>query len=277
MINSVKDFNDNYPYTKDPRDMQLNLENHTYWEEDNRVEERYQWGAMVVDLCDLPVEEYMKNPMVDIMSSATSDISNKIDEVNDNVKEATTKLSEEIEESTDRIIDAIQSGKVGTVHFYYASINSQTSSDNITFDMFEKRSAAANTIEPIHFVMGSPTEEDIAYVESKGYSDEAKREIMAKRANTYYMIIPERYNRADAISVKENGISDQESDIVRNMPMVDCPDGYALMGVVDDDNFNPDWTTDTVKIEYDITFINNNFFFKSNTTCKISSNNNMPT
>ena len=29
-------------------------------EEDNRYEEMWHWGAAVLDLCNLPVEEYMK-------------------------------------------------------------------------------------------------------------------------------------------------------------------------------------------------------------------------
>ena len=45
-------------YLGDPREQQIDLEKHTIWEEDNRVEKRYQWGAMVIDLCDLDPNEY---------------------------------------------------------------------------------------------------------------------------------------------------------------------------------------------------------------------------
>lgn len=44
--------------SKDPREEQISLENHTIWEADNRVEQRWQWGAMVLDLCDMDPEEY---------------------------------------------------------------------------------------------------------------------------------------------------------------------------------------------------------------------------
>ena len=45
-------------YLGDPREQQICPEKHTIWEEDNRVEDRYQWGAMVIDLCDLDPDEY---------------------------------------------------------------------------------------------------------------------------------------------------------------------------------------------------------------------------
>ena len=48
------------PYINDPREMSVNPETGFNLEQDNRREEMYQWGAMIIDLCDLPVEEYMK-------------------------------------------------------------------------------------------------------------------------------------------------------------------------------------------------------------------------
>lgn len=47
-------------YFNDPREMSIRPESGVTLEQDNRVEEMYHWGAMVVDLCDMPVEEYMK-------------------------------------------------------------------------------------------------------------------------------------------------------------------------------------------------------------------------
>lgn len=47
-------------YLNDPREMAIKPENGVTYEEDNRVETMYHWGAKVLDLCDLPVEEYMK-------------------------------------------------------------------------------------------------------------------------------------------------------------------------------------------------------------------------
>lgn len=45
-------------YLGDPREQQICLDEHTVWEEDNRVEKRWQWGARILDLCDLSPEEY---------------------------------------------------------------------------------------------------------------------------------------------------------------------------------------------------------------------------
>ena len=47
-------------YINDPRELPVYSEDGIILEQDNRKEEKYHWGAMVVDLCDLPVEEYMK-------------------------------------------------------------------------------------------------------------------------------------------------------------------------------------------------------------------------
>ena len=47
-------------YLNDPREMAIRPESGITLEEDNRVEPMYHWGAMVLDLCGLPVEEYMK-------------------------------------------------------------------------------------------------------------------------------------------------------------------------------------------------------------------------
>lgn len=44
----------------DPREMAIRPESGITLEEDNRYETMYHWGAHILDLCDLPVEEYMK-------------------------------------------------------------------------------------------------------------------------------------------------------------------------------------------------------------------------
>ena len=51
-------------YWNDPREMIVRPESGVTLEQDNRVETMYHWGAMVVDLCDLPVSEYMKSGLV---------------------------------------------------------------------------------------------------------------------------------------------------------------------------------------------------------------------
>ena len=47
-------------YMNDPREMNFSSENGAMLEQDNRHETMYKWGAMIVDLCDMPVSEYMK-------------------------------------------------------------------------------------------------------------------------------------------------------------------------------------------------------------------------
>lgn len=60
-------------YFKDPRENQINLSEGVVWEEDNRKETMYHWGAMVRDLCDMPIEEYMKpSTVIAIVTSGSS-------------------------------------------------------------------------------------------------------------------------------------------------------------------------------------------------------------
>ena len=44
----------------DPREMNFSSENGAMLEQDNRHETMYKWGAKIVDLCNMPVSEYMK-------------------------------------------------------------------------------------------------------------------------------------------------------------------------------------------------------------------------
>ena len=53
-------------YLNDPREMAIRPESGVTLEEDNRYEEMWHWGARVLDLCDLPVEEYMKPMTVNV-------------------------------------------------------------------------------------------------------------------------------------------------------------------------------------------------------------------
>ena len=59
-------------YMNDPREMAIRPESGVTLEQDNRVETMYHWGAMVTDLCDLPVSEYMK-PMTVIVYGSGGD------------------------------------------------------------------------------------------------------------------------------------------------------------------------------------------------------------
>ena len=59
-------------YMNDPREMAIRPESGVTLEQDNRVETMYHWGAMITDLCDLPVSEYMK-PMTVIVYGSSGD------------------------------------------------------------------------------------------------------------------------------------------------------------------------------------------------------------
>lgn len=55
-------------YLGDPRESLVSLDDHSIWEADNRVEERWQWGAQILDLCNLSPEEYKNSTAVTVKS-----------------------------------------------------------------------------------------------------------------------------------------------------------------------------------------------------------------
>ncbi len=57
-------------YINDPREMAIVPESGVTYEEDNRIEKMYHWGAKILDLCNMEVSEYMK-PMTIIVSGQT--------------------------------------------------------------------------------------------------------------------------------------------------------------------------------------------------------------
>ena len=59
-------------YINDPRENIINRENGFMLEDDNRKENMYKWSGKVLDLCDLPVEEYMKPMTVITIGGGTS-------------------------------------------------------------------------------------------------------------------------------------------------------------------------------------------------------------
>jgi hypothetical protein len=50
----------------DPRESLVSLKTPGTWEADNRVEERWQWGAQLLDLCNLSPEEYKNSTAVTV-------------------------------------------------------------------------------------------------------------------------------------------------------------------------------------------------------------------
>jgi len=53
-------------YLGDPRESLVDLNAPGVWEADNRTEERWQWGAQVLDLCGLSPEEYKNSTAVTV-------------------------------------------------------------------------------------------------------------------------------------------------------------------------------------------------------------------
>ena len=51
---------------KDPRESLVSLKTPGTWEADNRVEERWQWGAQLLDLCNLSPEDYKNSTAITI-------------------------------------------------------------------------------------------------------------------------------------------------------------------------------------------------------------------
>ena len=56
----------------DPRDECIDMKEGVIYEFGNRKEKMYHWGAMVSDLCDMPVEEYMKPSTVIVQNGGGS-------------------------------------------------------------------------------------------------------------------------------------------------------------------------------------------------------------
>jgi hypothetical protein len=50
----------------DPRESVISLDTPATWEADNRVEQRWQWGAQLLDLCDLSPEDYKNSTAVTV-------------------------------------------------------------------------------------------------------------------------------------------------------------------------------------------------------------------
>ena len=157
------------PYLGDPRENAICLSAHTIWEADNRVEERWQWGAQVIDLCDMSPEEYMK-PSTVICSGCEGG-------------------------------GGDESGDTGSsetkVVFYFASTSNM---DDITLDAFEEVEAETNTDTYFEYILGDPTEED--------YNDDTmtNEELAEKYSNAFYLLVPNEF--LNKMSVTENEISD---------------------------------------------------------------------
>lgn len=226
-------------YLKDPREDTIDLDKHAIWEADNRVEQRWQWNAMVIDYCDMTPEEYMKNPIVEAVKSSSQDtadaINDKANEVIDAINSASTSINDNIDESTQAIIDAIGSGGTpsASVTIYYASINSQIDYTTLTQQDFSNTSIVGTTAM-INYLFGDPTEENWQKFLNHEIDEQTLRHLSS---NSYYLLVP--YSFKDKFIIQENGIADVTSNFIEVEQ--DIIDNYVLYQSVDDDYFNEDY------------------------------------
>ena len=226
-------------YLKDPREDTIDLDKHAIWEADNRVEQRWQWNAMVIDYCDMTPEEYMKNPIVEAVKSSSQDtadaINDKANEVIDAINSASTSINDNIDESTQAIIDAIGSGGTpsASVTIYYASINSQIDYTTLTQQDFSNTSIVGTTAM-INYLFGDPTEENWQKFLNHEIDEQTLRHLSS---NSYYLLVP--YSFKDKFLIQENGIADVTSNFIEVEQ--DIIDNYVLYQSVDDDYFNEDY------------------------------------
>ncbi len=118
-------------YLNDPRENAIREESGITLEADNRIEPMYHWGAMVLDLCGMDPEEYMKNPIVEAINNGGSGggggsdtgstgssqdnteiieaINAAAESINGNITSSTNQIVESISSSTEEIVDSITS------------------------------------------------------------------------------------------------------------------------------------------------------------------------
>lgn len=207
-------------YMNDPRENAIDLENHTIWEEDNRKEQRYQWGAMVVDLCDMEVSEYMKNPIVE---NASNNEENIIEAVTSNTNKVTGQL--------DEIISVLSK----SVIVYYTSFNHENA-DLLTANDFKKISIPMGDSADINFMLGDPTETLWSEFNNNVISEE---ELRLKSCNDFYLAVPN--NAIKNLVVLQNGSNDiTRSFVDEGKSMFE---GFALLRSTDIDYFNDEFPT----------------------------------
>lgn len=227
----ITEFEKQYPYKRDPREGQISLENHCIWEENNRVEPMWQWGARITDFCGTKWEDAAKNPIVEAIKNMTVTVSG-------NTSGGTITPEEE------------------DVIFYYASINRNSGNTDIVMELFSSAVTKTNIAVTVPFVAGNPDNDDLTYIKKNGNTNAAKIEIEKKKANAYYFLIPKEFNYDAAMNIKEEGLVKHNEELERDITMNGCPEGYTLMRIDDIDNFNAMWpTVQTATINYEITFI----------------------
>lgn len=272
-------------YLGDPREQAIDIDNHVIWEEDNRIEERYQWGAMITDLCDLSPEEYMKNPIVEAIQNgsgggsgggcdkeAIEEATKKLvktikdtskqstDTITETINNATEQTTDKMDESTDDIVEAIYSASTMIINslsgsssmevlFYYTQVNHQVDPYSISKNIFQPGFVVVGSDAYFDYILGDPTEEDW----QKYITGEiTEKELRQLSCNDYYIAIPVAYD--GKMTLQENATVDITDSFVK-VENLNLFDGYYIYRSVDDDYFNEDYETGetNVKIPFKIT------------------------
>ena len=248
---------------KDPRENTIDLDKHAIWESDNRVEGRYVWNAAVLDLCDLPVDEYMKNPIVDAIEKSSQESDKAIEKLNDNVMSAFTELTEDVNENKDEIVSAITetaeiiggiiSGAIHTqIVFYYASVNQNVPVENLTLEDFVMDSTVINSDAFFRYTLGDPTEEDWEKFINGEITEDQLRE---RSFNNYYLMLPNAYGTTRKFIIEEDGTSDVTNDFVNIEGSL--LEGFTLLRSNDPDHFNIDFPSEqNVQIIHKLKIVN---------------------
>ena len=255
-------------YMNDPREQAIDIDNHVIWEADNRIEERYQWGAMITDYCDLTPEEYMKNPIIEAIKEGQSgqsgqtpsgSLEDTIREVGDNIVTAVEGIcdctSEIVNDSTDTIVDAIYSaatmisGHVPSgstdveIIFYYTQANHLTDAASLTPGDFASGIVVIGSDRYFSYTLGDPTEENWNKYLNHEISEAELRELSS---NDYYIAIPKAYK--GKMTLNENGTVDITSNFHEVEDSQIFPN-YILYKSVDPDYFNEDYENGETNVQ----------------------------
>lgn len=251
-------------YLNDPREQAIDIDNHVIWESDNRIEKRYQWGAMITDLCDMSPEEYMKNPLIEAVKAGGN-----TDELKDVIEESANKITDKIGEASDAIVegncecisdatveitDAIYSAATiisksisgltpVEVVLYYTSVNNSTLPENLTEDDFTSAAIGVGSDSFINFILGDPTPEQWEQYINKEITEQELRTVAA---NDYYLSIPKAYK--DKVSIQENGTVDLTDNFIE-VENVSLFGDNILYRSQDVDYFNEDYESGETKVK----------------------------
>ena len=160
-------------YLNDQRENAIREESGITLEADNRIEPMYHWGAMVLDLCGMDPEEYMKNPIVEAINGGGSGggggsdtgSTGGNDDIIEAINSATESINENITASTQQVVDAISSSTEDIVEAISSSTeNMLDANSSSTETIVDAIDSAATTISEM--VYSSSSSEVVFYYAS---------------------------------------------------------------------------------------------------------------